>query len=81
MESIRRTRQPDLFMSLKKDLVMVSCSSPTQVFKISFIYLFIFILFLLFFICRVDRIFNHTYYLYAGHSAGLCGRGLGVKCK
>ena len=60
---------------------MVSCSSHTQVFKIRFIYLFIFILLLLFFICRVDRIFNHTYCLYTGHSAGLCGQGLGVKCK
>ena len=29
MESIRRTRQPDLFMALKKDLAMVSCTSPT----------------------------------------------------
>ena len=36
MESIRRTRQPDLFMSLKRDLAMVNCSSITQVFKISF---------------------------------------------
>ena len=35
MESIRRTRQPDLFMSLKRDLAMVSCTFPTQVFKIS----------------------------------------------
>ena len=29
MESIQRTRQPDLFMSLKRDLTMVSCTSPT----------------------------------------------------
>ena len=29
MESIRRTRQPDLFMSLKRDLTMVSYTSPT----------------------------------------------------
>ena len=35
MKSIRRTRQPDLFMSLKRDLAMVSCTFPTQVFKIS----------------------------------------------
>ena len=35
MESIRRTRQPDLFMSLKRDLAMVSCTFPTQAFKIS----------------------------------------------
>ena len=39
MESIRRTKQPDLFMSLKRDLAMVSCTSPTQVFKISAFYL------------------------------------------
>ena len=38
MESIRRIRHPDLFMSLKMDLTMVSCSSPTQVFKISFLF-------------------------------------------
>ena len=35
MESIRCTRHPDLFMSLKKDLTMVSCIFPTQVFKIN----------------------------------------------
>ena len=35
MESIRRTRQPDLFMLLKRDLVMVSCIFPAQVFKIN----------------------------------------------
>ena len=35
MESIRRTRQPNLFMSLKRDLAMVSCIFPTQVFKIN----------------------------------------------
>ena len=39
MESIWRTRQPELFMSLKKDLAMVSCTSPIQVFKISSFYL------------------------------------------
>ena len=33
MDSIRRTKQPDLFMSLKKDLAMVSYSSTIQVFK------------------------------------------------
>ena len=49
---------------------MVSCSFPIQVFKISF-----------FFICYVDRIFNYTCYLHAGHSTSLRGRGLGAKCK
>ena len=39
MESIRRIRQPDLFMSLKRDLAMVNCTSLTQVFKISSFYL------------------------------------------
>ena len=38
MDSIRRTKQPNLFMSLKRDLAMVSCSSPIQVFKISFFF-------------------------------------------
>ena len=42
IKSIRRTRQPDLFMSLKRDLTMVSCIFPTQVFKInSFCLLFL----------------------------------------
>ena len=35
MESIQHTRQPDLFMSLKRDLAMVSYIFPTQVFKIN----------------------------------------------
>ena len=39
MDSIRRTKQPDLFMSLKKDLVMISYSSLIQVFKKKKIYL------------------------------------------
>ena len=39
MESIRHTRQPDLFMALKRDLAMVSYTSPTQVFRISSFYL------------------------------------------
>ena len=38
MKSTQHTRQPDLFMSLKRDLVMVSCTSPIQVFKISFFF-------------------------------------------
>ena len=39
MESIRRTRQLDLFMSLKRDLAMISGTTPTQIFKISSFYL------------------------------------------
>ena len=39
MESIQRTRQADLFMALKRDLAMVSYTSPTQVFRISSFYL------------------------------------------
>ena len=38
MDSIRRTKQPDLFMSLKRDLAMVSCFSTIQVFKIRFFF-------------------------------------------
>ena len=38
MDSIRRIKQLDLFMSLKRDLAMVSCSPPTQVFKIIFFF-------------------------------------------
>ena len=40
MEFIRHIRQPDLFMSLKRDLAMVSCIFPTQVFKINFLSIF-----------------------------------------
>ena len=38
MESIRRTKQPDLFMSLKRDLAMVSFSSVIQFSKITFFF-------------------------------------------
>ena len=40
MDSIRRTKQPDLFMSLKRDLAMVSYFSTIQVFKISIFFFF-----------------------------------------
>ena len=43
MESIRRTKQPNLFMSLKRDLAMVIRSSIFHNFKISFIYIYIYI--------------------------------------
>ena len=49
MESIRRTRQPDLFMSLKRYLTMVSYIFPTQVFKINSFCLFFFIAVLIIF--------------------------------
>ena len=38
MDSIQGTKQHDLFMSLKRDLAMVSCFSTIQVFKISFFF-------------------------------------------
>ena len=44
MDSIWRIKQPDLFMSLKRDLAMAKCSFTIQVFKIGF------------FICYVNRI-------------------------
>ena len=47
MESIRHTKQPDLFVSLKRDLAMVSCSSPIQIFKISFFLSVVLIAFLI----------------------------------
>ena len=71
MDFIRRTKQFDLFMSLMRDLAMVSCFSTIHVFKISFFF---------FFICYVNRIFNYTCHLHAGHSASLRGRGLGAEC-
>ena len=71
MDSIRCIKQLDLFLSLKRDLAMVSCFSTIHVFKISFFFL----------ICYVNHIFNYTCHLHAGHSASLRGRGLGAKCK
>ena len=62
MDFIRRTKQPDLFMSLKRDLAMVSRFSTIQVLKIIF-----------FFVCYVYCIFNYTCHLHAGYSASLRG--------
>ena len=61
MDSIKRMKQPDLFMSLKRDLAMVSYSSTIQVFNF-FLY-----------IRDANCIFNYTCYLHAGHSASLLG--------
>ena len=47
IESIRHTRQLDLFMALKRDLAMVSCTSPTQVFRISSFFSVVLIAFLI----------------------------------
>ena len=47
MDSIQRTKRSDLFMSLKRDLAMVNCSSTIQVFKISFFLSVMLILFLI----------------------------------
>ena len=47
MDSIRRTKHPDLFMSLKRDLAMFSRFSTIQVFKINFFLSVIFIVFLI----------------------------------
>ena len=44
MDSIWRTKQPDLFISLKRDLAMVSYFSTIRVFKISFFFFFNFFL-------------------------------------
>ena len=44
MDSIWRTKQLDLFISLKRDLAMVSYFSTIQVFKISFFFFFNFFL-------------------------------------
>ena len=71
MDSIQHTKQSNLFMSLKRDLAMVSCFSTIQVLKIIFFFL----------IYYVNHIFNYTCHLYAGHSASLRGRRLGVECK
>ena len=38
MDSIKRMKQLNLFMSLKRDLAMVSYSSTIQVFKFFYIY-------------------------------------------
>ena len=45
MESIRQTKQPNLFMSLKRDLAMVNRSSIIHIFKISlYIYIYIYVI-------------------------------------
>ena len=75
MDFIRRTKQPNLFMSLMRDLAMVSCFSTIYVFKISF-----FLFFFLFFFFYVNHIFNYTCHLYADHLASLRGQGLGAEC-
>ena len=56
MDSIRRIKQPDLFMSLKRDLTMVSCSSLIQVFKIIFFFFFfvMLIVFLIIFVISMQ---------------------------
>ena len=41
MESIRQTRQSDLFMSLKRDLAMVNCSFVIHFFKIIFFFIYV----------------------------------------
>ena len=43
MESIRRTKQPDLFMSLKRDLAMVSYFSVIQLFFLDKFYIYIYL--------------------------------------
>ena len=47
MESIKRTKQLDLFMSLKRDLTMVSCSSIIHVFKISYLFIYLFYIYMI----------------------------------
>ena len=47
MDSIRHTKQSDLFMSLKRDLAMISCFSTIQVFKIIFFLSVMLIVFLI----------------------------------
>ena len=55
MDSIRRTKQPDLFMSLKRDLTMVSYSFTIQIFKIS-LYIYIYDMLIVFLIVLVISI-------------------------
>ena len=60
MDSIWRIRQPDLFMSLKRDLAMLSCSLPTQIFKISpfcFIVLLAFLIMLTIFMQVTQQVY------------------------
>ena len=47
MDSIRHTKQPDLFISLKRDLAVVRCFSTIQVFKIIFFLSVMLIVFLI----------------------------------
>ena len=63
MEAYRTFNHPKLFLSLKRDLAMVSDS----------VHFFSFILISLHFIAKV--IFYFFYFL--GHTASFCGRGVG----
>ena len=54
MESIKRMKQPDLFMSLKRDLAMVNCSSIIQVFKKFFFIYDMLIIFLIVLVISVQ---------------------------
>ena len=68
MEAYRTFNHPELFLSLKRDLAMVS----------DFVYFPSFILISLHFIVKV--IFYYYYYFYfLGHTTSFCGRGVGKK--
>ena len=68
MEAYRTFNHPELFLSLKRDLAMVS----------NYVHFSSFVLISLHFIAKV--IFYYYYYLYffyfLGHTASFCGRGM-----
>ena len=67
MDALKNVRQQDLFMSLKKDLALVSFSTcPTDFIPVFFFFFFFFY-----------RVFLHC--LYAGNLGGFHYRGMGER--
>ena len=67
MKAYRSFNHPELFLSLKRDLAMVSNSFHYS----SLICLFFF----LHFVAKVT-----FFFLYLGHTTSFCGRGMGKEC-
>ena len=67
MEAYRTFNHPELFLSLKRDLAMVS----------DFVHFSSFILISLHFIVKV--IFYYYFFYFLGHTTSFCGQGVGKK--
>ena len=73
MEAYRTFNHPELFLSLKRDLAIVSDSIHYS----SFIHLH----FLAFYSkSEIPLVFVCFFFLFLGHTASFCGRGVGEEC-